>query len=431
MKMRYFSCLIFLIFFASGCASKDPYLKADNPISVLDGTESITGRDVLPDTEAAGSSITAASGITVTPQTDSASYYATDNPSVCVLTATAAYPKITIPGNTDASQRINDAISQELQTFLAFEKENASYAEENRRIFLENEGQEPEPYTADFSYQLKRCDSQVISAVFSQSDFTGGAHPNYWSYGMTFDTATGERIYLSALSDSTDSFLQALAGDLALQAALAAYEPYIDKNMAVDIEEAFLKNSACWYLDRSGLSFISNPYVLGPYASGTFEFNIPYKNLIGLKERYAYTGTYIQKIFPGISVQHDLNSNGTTDETCYSVAADEDGSNPRPSLTVNGTDFSAEFDKLYMTGPLADAYYLIDVDPDDPYVEIAVTNQNEENPDGTCTHFFRYTVDKKLLYQGKVPGILNETMQVCYNANGNLMLGTPDETAEK
>ena len=422
MKKRYFPLLLIFALCMYGCAVQQTDSPAKTPSPDTDICENVTEESISTEAEGSVSPDGNAYGITVTEQTDSSSYFATDDPSACVLTASAVYPYISITGKTDASQKINDAIRQELDTFLVFEKENAAYAEESRKFAIENEGKEPDPYTAEFTYQLKRCDDRIISVIFSQSDYTGGAHGNYWSYGITFDTATGMRLYLGSLCESSEAFLKMLSDELSAQAALPAYERYIDKNIAVDLEEAFLKNSTCWYLDRSGLSFISNPYVLGAYAAGTFEFNIPYKELNGLKEGYAYKGGYIRKIFPGISVQYDINSNGTTDEICYYVATDEDFSNPHPVLTVNGTDFSGEFDKLYMTGPLSDAYYLIDVDPDDPYIEIAVTNQNEKNPDGTCTHFFRYTSEKKLLYQGKVPGVFDESMQVRYNANGNLVL---------
>lgn len=103
------------------------------------------------------------------------------------------------------------------------------------------------------------------------------------------------------------------------QAVLPAYENFVFSDFASDIESSLLKDSASWYFDRSGLSFISNPYVLGSYAAGTFEFNIPYDQLTGLKSAYAYKGPYICKLFPGISVSHDVNGNGSADEICYSL----------------------------------------------------------------------------------------------------------------
>lgn len=434
MRKHNFPYLLVLSLCLIGCASQKPSLPVNSDESAVLSTEAETeaaaGDGLQPETGKAPASFQTASGITITDQADSSSFYAKDDPSACVLTVSSCCPKVSVANHPEASQKINDAISQELDTFWTFEKENVGYAEENRTAILENTGSAPEPYTADFSYQVKRCDDKILSFVFTQTDYTGGAHGNYWSYGMTFDAATGMRLYLGGLCNDNASFFRLLLNELDAQASLPAYERYIDKNITSGMEETFLNDSPCWYLDRSGLSFISNPYVLGPYAAGTFEFNLPYEKLHGFKAEYSNEGNYIQKIFPGVSVQHDLNSNGTTDEICYSVTMDEDFSNPRPTLTINGTDFSEEFEKLYMSGPLTDAYYLIDVDPKDPYIEIAVTNQNTDNPDASCTHFFRYNTEKQLIYQGKIPGIFDETTQVCYNSNGNLILCSPAASNE-
>ena len=433
MRKHVLPFLLIISLCLAGCAALESSVPLNQEESLPDAAESEADAEdaAWTETEEASAPLQAGSGIVITDLTDSSSFYAEDDASACIMTVSSCCPKIAIAGKPEASQNINDAISQELDTFWTFEKDNVGYAEENRKISLENTGSEPEPYTADFSYTLKRCDERIISFVFTQTDYTGGTHGNYWSYGMTFDTATGTRIYLGGLSGDSNSFFRILTDELNVQASLPAYEMYIDKNIMASMEETFLNDSSCWYLDRSGLSFISNPYVLGSYAAGTFEFNIPYEKLNGLKAEYTYEGNYIQKIFPGISLQHDLNSNGTTDEICYSVAWDEDFSNPRPILTINGTDFSGEFEKLYMTNPLADAYYLIDVDPGDPYIEIAVTNQSPENPNSDCTHFFRYNTGKELIYQGKISGIFHDTMQICYNSNGNLVLRDPNEISDE
>ncbi len=434
MRKHYVPHLLILILCFTGCAAKNPSLPVNSgesaSLSTETATESVSMDEQQPDTQETPAAFLTSTGITITEQTDSSSFYAKEDPSACVLTVSSSCPNVSIADKPEASQKINDAVSQELHTFWTFEKGNVGYAEENRMVILENTGSAPEPYTADFSYQVKRCDDKILSFVFTQTDYTGGAHGNDWSYGMTFDAATGTRLYLGGLCNDNASFFELLLNELDTQASLPAYEMYIDKNITASMEETFLTDSPCWYLDRSGLSFISNPYVLGSYATGTFEFNIPYERLLGLKAEYAYEGNYIQKVFPGVSLQHDLNSNGTTDEICYSVAMGENFSDPRPVLTINGTDFSGEFEKLYLSGPMAGAYYLIDVDPKDPYIEIAVTNRAETNPDSSCTHFFRYNTEKELIYQGKTPGIFDETMQVCYNSNGNLMLCSPGQASE-
>ena len=421
---HYYIYPLFFCLFALGCGTPKSVLPTENyesspateeTISVPENTESTKQQTSLsPDIQ------TTSDGITITNCTESSSFYSTEDPSVCILTATASYPKIDILDKTKISEKINALISNELNTFWDFEQENANYAQETINLAIEGSATAPEPYNANLSYELKRCDNQIISLVFSQGDYMGGAHGNYWSYGLTFDATTGERLYLEGLTNDYPAFHQFLMQELQAQAALPAYGNYLYSDMPIDIEASLLSDASCWYLDRSGISFISNPYVLGSYAAGSFEFNIPYADLNGLREEYAYHGSYIRKLFPGISVQHDINGNGITDEICYST--DENFSNAASSLSINGNQYSDQLRELYLSYPWTGAYYLIDIDPEDSYIEIAISNENIDNPDDTCTHFFRYSASNRLIYQGNTPGIFNEDMQVRYNANGNLIL---------
>lgn len=424
MKKQYWAALLALSIFIYGCGSQKSSITADKDETLLDTSETTINDTFAPVKTENTSATVNVSGITITEFTESSSFPANEDDSVCLLTATATYPKITIADNADISDKINAAISTELDTFWDFEKENVSYAREEYLMSSESADSDNsfEPYTASFSYELKRCDKKIISIVFRQYDYSHGAHEDVWNYGVTFDASTGERLHLDALSNDNTTFHKMLLDNLNAQAALPAYEHYIFDDFATDLDASLLKDSASWYFDRSGLTFISNPYVLGPYAAGTFEFNIPYDKLSGLNDKYSYTGTYIRKIFPGISVKYDVNGNGTTDEICYSVTTDEDFSNAETMLTINGKDYSSQLKDLHLTYPWTGAYYLIDVDPEDGYVELAISNENFDNPKGTCTHFFRYNASNQLIYQGNVPGIYNENMQVRYNSNGNLVL---------
>ena len=419
MKKRHCAVLLAFGILWAGCGAKDalPSAEWEKP-----ETETVLAGTGTEEAESLSAVRDAGYGISITGQKKSPFYYSKKDPSVLVLEASAAYPKIEIEGNAAASDKINAVISSELDTFLNFEKENASNAEEEYLTSLDFSDASFTAYRADFSYLLKRCDDSIISIVFSQDDFTGGAHGSHWSYGVTFDTATGERIYLENLGADYTAFRQMLSDNLNAQANLPAYENFISTDTSPDINTALLSNSTSWYLDRSGLTFISNPYVLGSYAAGIFEFNIPYKDLDGLKDAYAYKGSYICKIFPGVPAQRDLCGSGTDDEICYSVLPKEDSlENAVPSLIINGTDFSEELSELRLSHPQTGAYFLVDIDPEDSLTEIAVSNENPEHPSEACTHFFRYEKDR-LTYLGNTSGIFSEDMQVRYNSNGNLIL---------
>ncbi len=428
MKKRYLTLLLtFTVFSAtllSGCTSQNPSDFLEENTYTTEITDTVSNMDNAPaDSTTSTKLCKTLYGIEITEETKFSSFSAKSNPEVSVLTANAVYPQFSIEGNSKASDRINSSILREFNTFWNFETENAGYAEEEYLMSLDStEASSPILYTGEFSYKLKRCDDKIISIVFIQSDYTGGAHGNVWSYGATFDTATGERLYLKSLSEDHTAFHQMILDNLTDQSLLPVYkESYLFEGSDADIDGFLTNDSACWYFDRSGISFISNPYVLGPYAAGTFEFNIPYESLTGLKHAYTYNGNYIRKLFPGVSARHDINGDTAVDDICYSLPAADDPK-ASPSLIINGNDFTDQLEKLSLSYLWTGAYYLMDIDSEDAYTEIAISNENLENESETRTHFFRYDSEGNLIYLGNISGIFNEDMQVRYNSNGNLIL---------
>lgn len=365
------------------------------------------------------------SGISIITKEEHQAFTADDN-TTCILDAAASYPVVEIKDNPEAANLINEAIMAELDSFWKFENANVTYAKEDYNASTENEDNTFDPYTANFTYSLKRCDERIISFVISLYDYTGGAHGNPWSYGITFDVANGNRLRLAALSNSSTEFYNMVLENVKSQSALPAYTDYVFDDFAPEIENSLLKGSNVWYLDNSGITFISNPYVLGSYAAGTFEFNIAYEDMTDFKNEYLYQGNYVRKLFPGISASHDLNGDGTPEDICYtapSYTGDESGS--ELALTINGSDFSKQIKSLHMKYPLTGAYYLTDIDPDDGYVEIAIMDDDYEK--GSCTHFFRYTIENTMVYIGNVKGLYTKGLDVRYNSNGNLVLFDADE----
>ncbi len=424
-KLLLLALSAFLSFTLCACSTKDTAI----PMNVDDSknlskTDTEEPKISSQDLSSQAETIKNQYNISITDLSRHETYYDDEDKSP-VLKADASYPLISIPGREETSDKINTAIEHELETFWNFEKQNADYARENYHAAAEDDGYTFDPYTASFSYTVKRCDKQIISIVFFQYDYSGGAHGATWQYGATFDAVTGNKLQLEALSNDFTDFYNILLTNLENQAQLPAYEYYIFEDFAADMETDLLKDSSVWYLDSSGITFISNPYVLGAYSAGTFEFNIPYRDLKGLKDSYNYSGSYVQKIFPGVSASYDINNDGREEEICYSIWDDE--YNTVLSLTVNGEDFSGELDKLHIVYPHTGAYYLIDIDPEDDFIEIAITDDNYD-AGKDFTHFFRYTREKDLTYLGNIPKIYHEGEIICYNSNGNLVLLNSDGT---
>lgn len=124
-------------------------------------------------------------GISITELTEDTTYYSKTDPSVQVLNGSASYPEISIADHADIEKKINDAIKSEVDTFWTFEEENSGYADSRIPddaciMLILNFDQ----YSAEFSYETKRCDDTILSIVFKQYDYSyGAAHGNFWSYG--------------------------------------------------------------------------------------------------------------------------------------------------------------------------------------------------------------------------------------------------------
>lgn len=199
-------------------------------------------------------------------------------------------PLVTIADNAAAAEKINADIQSRIDAFTAsnsLRKESHEYYElaskEGDSNFFE--------YSESLEFEKVRSDTNVISFVVTTSAYMGGAHGDYMSYGINYDTKTGELLDFAALSEDADKFYN---DTLAYNQELAQTDEYKERMFPEDFLgddelENVLYADERWYLSDDGLVFISNPYALGPYASGVIEFVIPYDKLgeMGLKEEYS------------------------------------------------------------------------------------------------------------------------------------------------
>lgn len=200
-------------------------------------------------------------------------------------------PLVTIANNAEAAEKINADLQSRIDAFTASDsirKESHEYYE----ISSKEEGYDFFEYNESLGFEKVRSDANVISFIMTSSGYMGGAHGFYNSFGLNYDTKTGELIDFAALSDDTDKFYN---DTLAYNRELTQTDKYKERMFPEDFFdgselETVLYGDEKWYLSDEGLVFISNPYELGPYASGIIEFVIPYDKLaeMGLKEEYSY-----------------------------------------------------------------------------------------------------------------------------------------------
>lgn len=419
-KILFLLLLISAAFSFSACGGKDSASKvsseqfnseaenapAKSETTIL-STETISETTEISDTENSGSKNTAGN-YTITYESITEPVYAETDDTVQLIAMNYEYPVVSSDTHGDAAAVINSAIQEEVETFKKSMEETKSYAMDDYSL-SEDGDYTFNPYSLDMTSQTMRNDENLLSFVINESSYTGGAHGNSVSFGLTFNAKTGEKLTLDTLSDDSTAFRGTIQGILNQQVSGGAYNNYIFEDFAPDVETALLGESNVWYFDNGGMSFISNPYELGSYAAGTFYFYIPYRQLTGLKADYAYTGNFEQNVFPGISSQYDLNGDGSEDTICYS-ASYNDNYDMVLSLSINDVDFSDTINDLKMDVPDTDRYMLTDLDPTDDYVELAVFDDAYNTT--PCTYFFRYEQDGTLSSLGKVDSIITAGNQV-------------------
>ena len=112
---------------------------------------------------------------------------------------------------------------------------------------------------------------KLISVRFYTGDYTGGAHGLPYIFGMTFDRASGDELTLDeALALTGKSLTQvATAAKAKLQTQLG------DDILDIAGADPDPKNYASFYVTKSDVVFIFQPYQVAPYAAGAPEVAIP------------------------------------------------------------------------------------------------------------------------------------------------------------
>lgn len=332
-----------------------------------------------------------------------------------LCTTSYACPVVSIEDNADAAEKINADIRSRIDSFLA-DTEIEEWAMEGYEYHISEELDYAFlSYYDDMSFGVQRSDSNVISFTITYYTFSGGAHGNYSTQGVNYNTRTGELIAFSDLSDDADAFH---ADTLAYNQDLAGTEVYQMRMFSEDLLagvslESVLYADDAWYLSASGLTFISDPYALGPYVAGTIEFVIPYADLadMGFAAGYAYADRTVRELLNDADAAFDLNGDGAEDTILFSpetVVNEDESYSTISHLIINDVDFSDRDDDAagqQLNGKIWSELALFDLNVEDDYTELVLLSGESIGDNYVYnSHFFRYTKDGRLLYLGKAAG---------------------------
>lgn len=199
---------------------------------------------------------------------------------------------------------------ERLDEILAYAEQSAGYAEEYVEMMVEENYREYYYFSFSRTLQPMRADASVVSLLETIYDYSGGAHGNYGHEGITFDAQTGERLELPDILMDEDAFYEN-AKTYITDYVQAEYGDGLFPDYAetiADMEEY----QPAWYLNAAGITFIFDPYMLGPYAMGDVWVTLPMAEFAEyIKEEYRYPEHLGYSSFPvnvDVSVNTPLSS---------------------------------------------------------------------------------------------------------------------------
>lgn len=145
---------------------------------------------------------------------------------------------------------------------------------------LEWQRQEDIPWFGGYVLELD-CETYqtdtLVSVLGTYSSYTGGAHPNTWQIGWSFDLRQGTFLEPELLSEGTD-LLDAVSAELVRRAEETDGD---GRSLAEDYWEDYAAIIANWCsyavsFNEAGMTVTFSPYELAPYGFGPQSFLLDY-----------------------------------------------------------------------------------------------------------------------------------------------------------
>ena len=192
---------------------------------------------------------------------------------ILLMTVKAKYPVLTADVESELIPEFNQLFQERAEQYVqgvlaTYLQEGAEDNIIQRYLQL---GDKFQPYGFEFSAETTYQQNGIISFLWSQYSYLGGAHP-YTAYdGETYDLNTGEPLSLGDLLEMKDDKAYAMVEQRyqgVLQAHPDDFFPEASQFVSEHIQEIE------YYLDADGVNVFFQVYDVAPYAAGRIDIII-------------------------------------------------------------------------------------------------------------------------------------------------------------
>ncbi len=194
-----------------------------------------------------------------------------------ILTSNFTYPFIINTSNPNFEQLVNTYFENKVNEMKDYEKDSYLSAKNFYESFPETSLL---PYTMEVNFSTEYNSDKLLSFKLLSNSYLGGAHSNPMTKGVTFDSVnnnviTFDKMYVDdtkTVNSTLNYLIEEYIEDNNMQDSLFPYEkgslplPYKDN----------------FFITKTGVTYIYNPYEIAPYATGIIFISIPYIKLANI-----------------------------------------------------------------------------------------------------------------------------------------------------
>ena len=213
-----------------------------------------------------------------------------DSDEVACASITLEYPEISTSEQPELASKINTAVQTNILRMIAAVnpvdsmpsdiEQAANQFLSDYEDFIKDVPTYNIPWNIETESQVLLNSSKVLSLDISSYSYTGGAHPNTYTWIYNIKLPEGSILELPALVKDNAAFSAKVENQFKQARGLEDSESLKENGFSFgETEFALPKNVG---FTKEGIFFYYNAYEVGPYALGPTEFTLLYSELKGL-----------------------------------------------------------------------------------------------------------------------------------------------------